>query len=72
MTPIDEQSNPVPERVREGLLLCQRAGTSDMTDPRMVLRWLRDNGQYVAADWVEQNTARYLEVAALPDFLADA
>lgn len=64
-----EDHPPIPPLVLAALVECRELGTTTMTDARMVLRWLRDEGRYVAAEWVEKNPSVYLaamEVQATP------
>ncbi len=57
---------PITPQVLEALIQCRETGTTPMTDLRMVLRWLRDEGRYVAAEWVEQNPTDYLAAMEVP------
>ena len=42
-----------------------------MLEIKTVLRWLRDDGWYAAADWVEQNQETYLDAVIQPGFRPD-
>lgn len=57
-----------PAAALEGIRRCHDESGRDMQDIGGVLRWLRDNGWYTAADWVEQNTDTYLSAIANPGF----
>lgn len=61
--------NPVPEFAVAGLNALAGAAGESPWEPRGALRWLRDNGFYSAADWVEQHPQAFLEYAraAAPD-----
>jgi hypothetical protein len=58
----------VPPAVFEGLQQCKRSGERDMQEIDLVLRWLRDDGWYAAADWVEGNREIYLKAIDHPGF----
>lgn len=70
----DQESKPVriPKAVFDGLHQCQEQGGQDMRQVRAVLRWLRDNGWYTAADWVEKNEQIYLNSVIQPGFTPEA
>lgn len=55
----EENPAPVPPAAVQGLQHCKMAGVQDLSDIRGVLRWLRDEGWYTAADWVEKNPHTY-------------
>jgi len=59
---------PVPASVYQGLRELGSIGERNTWGLKAVLQWLRDNGFYTAADWVEQNPEAYLEAAAGPGF----
>lgn len=61
-----EDSSPVDPQVLAALIECRDVGATVMTDMRMVLRWLRDEGRYGAAEWVEKNPTRYLSALEVP------
>tara|TARA_R110001592_G_scaffold43801_8_gene141766 strand:- start:153 stop:359 length:207 start_codon:yes stop_codon:yes gene_type:complete len=61
-----EDHPPIPSPVLEVLGQCRDLGTIPMTDVRMVLRWLRDEGRYVVAEWVEKNESAYLAAMQTP------
>ncbi|MFO7974440.1 MAG: hypothetical protein R6V12_07390 [Candidatus Hydrogenedentota bacterium] len=63
---------PVPTAVFEGLQRCREFGAQDMLEIKSVLRWLRDDGWYAAADWIEQNQETYLDTVIEPGFRPDA
>jgi len=59
---------PVPATVFEGLQRCRQLSEQDLLEIKAVLRWLRDNGWYAAAEWVEQNQQTYLDAVIQPGF----
>ena len=71
MSAKDNDPVPVPTAVFEGLQRCRQLGEQDMLEIKSVLRWLRDNGWYAAADWVEQNQETYLDAVIQPGFRPD-
>ncbi|MBX3180698.1 MAG: hypothetical protein KF886_25405 [Candidatus Hydrogenedentes bacterium] len=52
---------PVPEFAIAGLNALAGAAGESPWEPRGALRWLRDNGFYSAADWVEQHPQAFLD-----------
>jgi len=71
MSAKDNDPVPVPTAVFEGLQRCRQLGEQDMQDIKTVLRSLRDDGWYAAADWVEQNQETYLDAVIQPGFKPD-
>lgn len=53
--------NKVPDFAVAGLNALAGAAGETPWEPRGALRWLRDNGFYSAADWVEQHPQAYLD-----------
>ena len=72
MSAKDNDPVSVPAAVFEGLQRCRQLGEQDMLEIKTVLRWLRDDGWYAAADWVEQNQETYLDAVIQPGFRPDA
>lgn len=48
----DSAPVPVPAAVFEDLKRCRQLGEQNMMEIKAVLRWLRDDGRYAAAEWV--------------------
>lgn len=69
MTSEHEGPVDIPAEVLEGLRRWHREGRQNTSGSGGVLRWLRDDGWYAAADWVEQNPQRYQEVINQPGIL---
>ncbi|HIJ72923.1 MAG TPA: DUF5049 domain-containing protein [Candidatus Hydrogenedentes bacterium] len=67
----DSDPVPVPAAVFEGLQRCRQLGEQNMLEIGTVLRWLRDDGWYAAAEWVEQNQQAYLDAVIQPGFRPD-
>jgi hypothetical protein len=61
----------VPAAALEGLDRCRELSEQDMLEIKTVLRWLRDNGWYAAAEWVEQNHETYLDAVIQPGLRPD-
>lgn len=60
---VDSQSQgDVPAAVLHGLREFRAASGPDLPEFKGVLRWLRDAGHYTAADWVERNPDKYVDV----------
>lgn len=51
----------VPEFAVAGLDALAGAAGESPWEPRGALRWLRDNGFYSAADWVERHPQEFLD-----------